>query len=88
MDEFPTERYEIRTDDEAARLLATAPSLDEAFAVVDALEHQTREQLERNGDGATDLWVRLVIDHDSEHIGYAAFGLTIPPVSRSRAPTS
>ena len=78
MDTSFTGPFEIRTDDEAAELLTTATSVDQAFALVDALESQTREQLQRNGEGATDLWIRLVIDHDSEHVGYAAFGLTIP----------
>lgn len=64
--------YEICLDHSTHPVLATTPTLSQAFEAIEAIESLTATQLARNAEGASDLWLHLTVRHDSQTIARSA----------------
>lgn len=53
-------------------VLATAPTLAQAFEAIEALEALTATQLAHNQEGASDFWLRLAVLEDGELVTLSA----------------
>jgi len=69
--------YEIFMDDETdSHLLATHATIPEAVTDVERLEAVTRAQLDANGEGHSDFWLRLVVrDVDGTVVAFSCTGI-------------
>jgi hypothetical protein len=63
--------YELRTDDSEAILLA-ATATDEGFDRIEA----TARQLAANGEGASDVRLRVALDNGGEVVAWAVVWVT------------
>jgi len=72
---------EICTDHPDRHVLATAPTLQQAFEAIEALEGLTATQLARNCEGATDFWLRLAVLDDGRLVALSATRLDPDPTA-------